>query len=365
MRRGGRPRLAESLAGCGMAGTVLLFGLVGLCSVPSASGQVTYEYFVYYAPHKANGRVTQSNAREYCVTEFGGELASITSQTEYNLIQRHVSTAYPGENIWIGGERTGTEASDENWRWTDDSDFVSSFNGVGNWAPGEPSNSGQKENCMILKGNSMQWNDNRCKLKRLGLCKRVAQTSAPTPAPPPTTRPTMAPTATARPWAGWVGRNPVGEDSETCYYRYFNLVINKTLTRPALQRRTWSQARDFCAAQAKDMTPGGAFTPHLVSIYDEAENQFVSNLVTVEYRDLPNRPVWIGAHDTTHEHDFHWPNGDAVQYRNFPLAEPNNYVSDGIDEDCVQMNHALKYAPGQWNDAWCMKKRGWICKVCV
>ena len=150
--------------------------------------------------------------------------------------------------------------------------------------------------------------------------RSTAQTSAPTPAPPPTTRPTMAPTATARPWAGWVGRNSVGEDSETCYYRYFNLVINKTLTRPALQRRTWSQARDFCAAQAKDMTPGGAFTPHLVSIYDEAENQFVSDLVTVEYRDLPNRPVWIGAHDTTHEHDFHWPNGDAVQYRNFPLG---------------------------------------------
>lgn len=94
----------------------------------------------------------------------------------------------------------------------------------------------------------------------------------------------------------------------------------------------------------------------------------------------------MGGHRISKAEPYRWSDGvtgtfgpgTINAYDNFRPGEPNNratlrgrsaYIAPGVprsfaDEHCIQMNHAIDGFVGQWNDAICAKRRGWICELC-
>lgn len=97
------------------------------------------------------------------------------------------------------------------------------------------------------------------------------------------------------------------------------------------------------------------------------------------YRELKNRPVWLGAQkigrsDRAENSQWAWIDGSPTftpkeGYSNFRFGEPNNdkWTAGvmGEDEHCLQMTHSKEGIQGEWNDAACSRKRGYVCKICV
>jgi hypothetical protein len=93
---------------------------------------------------------------------------------------------------------------------------------------------------------------------------------------------------------------------------------------------TWTSAEAAAEATLRDGQPG-----HLVTIGSAAENSFVANLSSGDFR------AWIGLSDTANEGSFAWVTGEPVTYTNWSGGEPNNSVGG---EDYVEMFAS--------NDAW-------------
>lgn len=94
---------------------------------------------------------------------------------------------------------------------------------------------------------------------------------------------------------------------------------------------SWQDARDDCAAR------GG----YLVTIQDEAENQFINQFGFGSF--------WLGATDETEEGTWGWVTGEPWMYTNWAEGQPDNDITD----DSSGENYlALLWpeAPSQWND---------------
>lgn len=93
----------------------------------------------------------------------------------------------------------------------------------------------------------------------------------------------------------------------------------------------------WAAAEATAQMLGG----HLVTIDDEAENEFVR----VEFGNAlgVDRRVWIGFTDEGSEGAWHWADGSAVAYQNWNPGEPNN--SGGTEHYAELLG-----SNGRWND---------------
>jgi len=112
---------------------------------------------------------------------------------------------------------------------------------------------------------------------------------------------------------------------------------------------TWAQAEAYAVAV------GG----HLVTINNQAEQDWLMVTFT-EPEWLPNEhPFWIGLNDRAQEGTWVWPSGELVTYENWNPAEPNNCgsgipdASECQEEDAVVMNFTSggypEAGPG-WND---------------
>jgi cysteine-rich repeat protein len=93
-----------------------------------------------------------------CKLYQGGQLATVTSQPELDLIN-----SKPGGSVWIG-------ASDFNqgilaWLDKEPWDFES-------WAPGEPSD-GFNDHCVMLEGEPLLFGLSDCNLTQKALCERA------------------------------------------------------------------------------------------------------------------------------------------------------------------------------------------------
>ena len=86
------------------------------------------------------------------------------------------------------------------------------------------------------------------------------------------------------------------------------------------QRKTWHEARDYCAS----------FGGHLVTIQVPSENKFVYDLAI----DNTQTGTWLGATDEENEGTWIWVTGEPWTYSNweksFPEPEPNNKHSGEI-----------------------------------
>ena len=121
-----------------------------------------------------------------------------------------------------------------------------------------------------------------------------------------------------------------------------NLLIESgalvDVVNPANGRRYIGAATTtWAAAESLAQSLGG----HLVSIGDEAENEFVR----VEFGNAlgVDRRVWIGFTDEGSEGDWRWTDGSPVGYTNWNPGEPNN--SSGTEHYAELLGSS-----GRWND---------------
>ena len=94
-----------------------------------------------------------------------------------------------------------------------------------------------------------------------------------------------------------------------------------------------SDGSDFTFAQAKNLS--AAAGGHLVTINDDAENEFVRSVIGASN-------VWIGYTDENSEGDFYWLNGETSSYTNWKSWAPDGGSSQ---------NYTVLYKNGgEWND---------------
>jgi hypothetical protein len=85
----------------------------------------------------------------------------------------------------------------------------------------------------------------------------------------------------------------------------------------------------------------------LVEIDSAAEDAFLSTRIGAQ--------VWIGANDRVTEGTMVWSNGSPLQYANWAMGQPDNYLGA---EDC-----AVKLSPaGSWNDTSCASLNAYVCE---
>ncbi|XP_065663229.1 uncharacterized protein LOC136085756 isoform X3 [Hydra vulgaris] len=125
---------------------------------------------------------------------------------------------------------------------------------------------------------------------------------------------------------GWL------EYKTNCYF-----FQNKTL-----KGKSWLDASLSCQAL------GG----HLLSIEDQAENIFVSNILNDS--SMQKDSYWIGLNDASNNREFMWSDDTSPQFLNWLPKKPNN-LKPG--ENCVETNSL------GWNDNFCIATNGFICKL--
>ncbi|KAM6292922.1 C-type Lectin CRL-like [Porphyrio hochstetteri] len=89
-------------------------------------------------------RRTWAEAESEC-QRYGprGRLASIHSQGASRVLAQYVASQRDRDNTWIG---LRDEEHIRRWKWSDDSVFDYT-----NWAPGQPNNLGDREDCVVLE----------------------------------------------------------------------------------------------------------------------------------------------------------------------------------------------------------------------
>ncbi|KAI7810723.1 putative C-type lectin domain family 4 member E [Triplophysa rosa] len=102
-----------------------------------------------------------TDSRRFC-RDRGGDLVIINTEEE----QKYVSSIV-NENVWIGLSDTEKEG---NMKWVDNTPVINGF-----WIPGEPSDHGSNEDCVVISEFSdtfMNWNDLPCSEKRKWICEK-------------------------------------------------------------------------------------------------------------------------------------------------------------------------------------------------
>jgi len=341
-----------------------------------------YDYFVYAG---LSDGVNWEDANSFCTNPIGfnGHLASIECEEE-NIFANQLAKLYGGPNqvMWLGGSRRNGNVGkktftsmvpDVSWKFADGKPFSSNVGsgGSSNWRNFEPSDKNEK--CLLML-NDGQWNDAKCtKVARvMALCKRKHILTTTTTATT-TTSITTTTTPTGCEAKGWYARIVGGEK---CCYRYYNRVVNKKLV-PDFVRQTWAGARDQCRLNTNFKHLGDKV--HLATIETKAENTFVKNVIYTKNKEFLNRPVWLGGRRQSISAAFTWVDDSEWQYENWREGEPSmevNLRDEGeLFEGCLQMTQPRSlYAnemlanngelSGDWNDAKCSKKRGYVCEFC-
>ena len=99
---------------------------------------------------------------------------------------------------------------------------------------------------------------------------------------------------------------------------------------------TWNNVEAFAN------TLGG----HLVTINSQEEQDFLWQTWGLSGTSVHNYgEIWIGLNDRLVEGSFQWANGEALNFSQWALGEPNN----SGNEDYAHMWHS---AGGSWNDEW-------------
>ena len=191
-----------------------------------------------------------------------------------------------------------------------------------------------------------------------------------------TTASTTTTTAVGCEVNGWTSRTV---DDQTCCYKYFNRVVNKKSV-PDFMRETWAGAKAQCRLHTNYNHLGDRV--HLATIDSENENTFVRKLIYVKNKEFLNRPVWLGAKRASAGADWKWVDraNEGLNWTNWRAGEPSatvNLRDTTAFEGCLQMTQPRQQGvvqdnmmldngevSGDWNDAKCTKKRGYVCEFC-
>jgi hypothetical protein len=114
--------------------------------------------------------------------------------------------------------------------------------------------------------------------------------------------------------------------------------VNQACYRLSSQTASWLVARGQCEARGE----------RLVTISSAAENAFLDASFGVTF--------WIGANDRAAEGRFEWASGEAFDFSDFTVGDPDNLF--GL-QDCVE-----KASPsGQWQDRACNVQNPFVCEA--
>ncbi|KAJ8303421.1 hypothetical protein KUTeg_019817 [Tegillarca granosa] len=324
-----------------------------------------------------------TQARATCV-RHGGDLLSVTSIQEQYYIGGRIRNMI-SDAVWIGAN---TRADDKGWIWSDGSPFP-----YLNFAPGEPDNVDEIEECVNMDVRTTKWGDKPCNNVYGYICKKIGIVNATvSPYKPPPEIPEGKRYGCPANWTDY-------------HSQCFKIVREK---------KTWLEARSYCRKIGGD----------LASIVDENEQNFIlsqlpathcynlyhdekcdqwaktgecsknpawmkrhchlscgvclrdcKNLhnghqcdIWAKNRECSKNPkwmlqncalscgicdsaihggFWIGLHDRYMSNSFRWSNGDKVTFTNWAKREPNNIGRYG--EDCVLTKLMGTYA----YDAFC------------
>jgi len=101
-------------------------------------------------------------------------------------------------------------------------------------------------------------------------------------------------------------------------------------------KKSWNKAK----LEAEKM--GG----YLVCIHSDAEQNFISGLVTINGKVLP---TWIGLTDEEVEGDFKWVNGEKFEYKTWNIDQPDNADCWGGRQSCGWIGFCNS---PKWDDMW-------------
>uniref|UniRef100_A0A914XIY7 C-type lectin domain-containing protein n=1 Tax=Plectus sambesii TaxID=2011161 RepID=A0A914XIY7_9BILA len=121
-------------------------------------------------------RLSWFDAARFCQST-GGQLVSLHSDLEGEMLRRWILNSFPDPGVWLGGVTTNPAPGGNNWYWLDQTTFD-----YRSWAPGQPDNN--EENCkaQALSDTSQsclktydirtsgQWDDECCSAKLLFIC---------------------------------------------------------------------------------------------------------------------------------------------------------------------------------------------------
>jgi hypothetical protein len=85
---------------------------------------------------------------------------------------------------------------------------------------------------------------------------------------------------------------------------------------------------------------------YLVCINSEKEQNFISELVTINGNVLP---TWIGLTDEEAEGEWKWVDGEKVEYKNWQSNQPDNGECGGAKQNYVWLGFINST---QWDDTW-------------
>ncbi|KAM8820194.1 C-type lectin-like [Eudromia elegans] len=94
-----------------------------------------------------------------------GRLASVHAFAERKVLAQYVAQHRQHEHVWMG---LHDEEHERSWKWSDNS--VLSFQ---SWAPGQPDNVDDDEDCAVLESGSQfrDWHDYSCSHRFPFVCK--------------------------------------------------------------------------------------------------------------------------------------------------------------------------------------------------
>ncbi|TSK82164.1 Macrophage mannose receptor 1 [Bagarius yarrelli] len=268
----------------------------GSCSSP----WIPYLGHCYYLNRS---KKTWLKARDACRHD-GGDLLSILNVEEQSFTISQLGYLKT-DKLWIGLNDLKTAMFFE---WSDHSSvpFVS-------WERNEPShNTGNKEDCVLIRGEEGKWADEICLNKYGYICKKNANSSA-----------SATDTVITSPGCkqGWTRHG---------YYCYF----------VGTETKTFEEAKETCKKTES----------YLVDIASRIENAFLVSLVGMR----PEKYFWIGLSNIKDQHTFEWNSSRKVLYTHFNAGMP------GGKQGCVAITTGT--TAGLWDVLSCTNKEKFICK---
>ncbi|CAG2199700.1 unnamed protein product [Mytilus edulis] len=115
---------------------------------------------IYHRPSKALLSILLSSCHEH-----NARLAEVHSKPQSDFLVNLAKTYGPGQSYWLGGRDDVIEGI---WMWAS-TDQVFNYT---DWYPGEPSNSGGNENCLVYGAVALKWNDTPCRNAYRFICEK-------------------------------------------------------------------------------------------------------------------------------------------------------------------------------------------------
>ncbi|XP_038650594.1 P-selectin-like isoform X1 [Scyliorhinus canicula] len=118
--------------------------------------------------HYQNRTMTWNRTRRFCKNNYT-DMVAIQNMEENKYLDEYLPKT--GTHVWIGLRKI-----QNNWTWIGTNRVLEDF--VKNWAPGEPNNGRNNEDCveMYIKriSHTGQWNDESCRKKKRPLCYKAS-----------------------------------------------------------------------------------------------------------------------------------------------------------------------------------------------